>query len=93
MSLVICDMSSDLVVIWELSFEIPPPEFNFDLSSNAAMILAKSNKENPRSIAEKIKEILLKEVNDFSEINVAGPGFLNISFNFSYSEFRSWDIS
>ena len=61
----------------QIILETPPDKFNFDLSSNAAMILAKSNKENPRSIAEKIKEILLKEVNDFSEINVAGPGFLN----------------
>ena len=48
----------------QIILETPPDKFNFDLSSNAAMILAKSNKENPRSIAENIKEILLKEVNN-----------------------------
>jgi len=61
--------------------ETPPEKFNFDLSSNVAMVLAKKNKENPRNLAEKIKNILLKEVNDFSEISVAGPGFLNFKLN------------
>ena len=61
--------------------ETPPDKFNFDLSSNAAMILAKNVNKNPRVIAEKLKEILLKEIKDFSLIEIAGPGFLNFKIN------------
>ena len=61
--------------------ETPPDKFNFDLSSNAAMILAKNLNKNPRIIAEKLKEILLKEIKDFSLIEIAGPGFLNFKIN------------
>ncbi len=58
--------------------ENPPDEFDFDLSSNAAMIISKCARENPKNIAEKLKKILLKEIVDFSVIEIAGPGFLNI---------------
>ena len=61
--------------------ETPPDKFNFDLSSNAAMILAKNVNKNPRVIAEKLKEILLKEIKDFSFIEIAGPGFLNFKIS------------
>ena len=57
--------------------ENPPEKFNFDFSSNAAMVLAKNLGDNPRNIAEKIKKILIEEIKDFSEVEVAGPGFLN----------------
>ena len=61
--------------------ETPPDKFNFDLSSNAAMILAKNINKNPRVIAEQLKEILFKEIKDFSSIEIAGPGFLNFKIN------------
>ena len=57
--------------------EAPPDKFDFDFSSNAAMILSKTVKDNPRNIAEKIKNILEKKSKDFSKIDIAGPGFLN----------------
>ena len=59
--------------------ESPPEKFNYDFSSNAAMIIAKNVKINPRIIAEKIKEIIIKNSNNFSQIEVAGPGFLNFN--------------
>ena len=58
--------------------EKPPENFDFDFSSNIALVLAKANKKNPREIAEKIKNAISKEIDDFSTIEVAGPGFLNI---------------
>jgi len=58
--------------------EKPPENFDFDFSSNIALVLAKVNKKNPREIAEKIKDAISKEIDDFSTIEVAGPGFLNI---------------
>ncbi len=61
--------------------EIPPDKIDFDLSSNAAMILAKITKNNPRLIAEKLKEILKSEIKDFSSIEIAGPGFLNFKIS------------
>jgi arginyl-tRNA synthetase len=57
--------------------ENPPEKFNFDFSSNVAMVLAKNLADNPRNIAEKIKKILIEEIKDFSKVEVAGPGFLN----------------
>ena len=65
----------------QIVVENPPEKFDFDLSSNAAMIIAKLTKENPRNTAEKLKKILLKETKDFSEIDIAGPGFLNFKLN------------
>ena len=44
-----------------VNLEIPPQQFNFDLSCNIAMVLGKSNKLNPKDLAEKIKAILSKK--------------------------------
>tara|TARA_X000001036_G_scaffold331670_1_gene310416 strand:+ start:238 stop:1962 length:1725 start_codon:yes stop_codon:yes gene_type:complete len=64
-----------------VNLEIPPEQFNFDLSCNIALILGKSNKVNPKDLAEKIKEIFLKKIVNFSIIEIAGPGFLNIKLS------------
>jgi len=61
--------------------EIPPQEFNFDLSSNIALVLAKKNKQPPIKLANLIKDALLKDLNDFSEISIIAPGFINFKFN------------
>ena len=67
--------------IENIIIENPPEHFDYDLSSNAAMVLAKINNENPRLIAEKLKKIFIKELKDFSVIDIAGPGFLNFKIN------------
>src|SRR6266446_5246904 len=57
-----------------------------DYQSNAAMGLAKTlaektgQKQNPRAIAEKIKE-QLKLGDIATEISIAGPGFINLRLN------------
>ncbi len=61
--------------------EVPPQEFNFDLSSNIALVLAKKTKQSPIKLANFIKNILIKKINDFSDIEIAGPGFINFRFN------------
>jgi arginyl-tRNA synthetase len=61
--------------------EIPPQKFNFDLSSNIALVLAKKIKQPPVKLANLIKNIILKDLIDFSEIEIAGPGFINFRFN------------
>ena len=47
---------------------------------NGVMELAKKNKTNPRIIADAIVEKMNAE-EDYSNINVAGPGFINITFS------------
>jgi arginyl-tRNA synthetase len=69
----------------------PPKQREFgDLSSNVAMLWAKSAKKAPRSIAEAI----LKNIDDADGIlarqEIAGPGFLNFAFapKFYFSQLR-----
>ena len=61
-----------------ITLEVPPQKFNFDLSCNIVLILAKSNKLNPNKLAHQIKDSFLLNIKHFKEIEVAGPGFLNI---------------
>ena len=61
-----------------ISVETPPPEFNFDLSCNASLVLGKINKINPKEVAKKIKDLIFKELKDFKSVEIAGPGFLNL---------------
>ena len=61
----------------------PPRERKFgDYSANAAMLLAGAAKKKPRDVAEALAEAL--RANDaqgcFERIEVAGPGFLNVTF-------------
>ena len=65
-------------------FETPPEEFDFDLSSNIALVLAKKSKQDPKNLADQIKNLLLITLNDFKEIDVAGPGFLNFKFRYFF---------
>jgi len=64
-----------------VNLEVPPNHFNFDLSCNIAMVLGKKNKLNPKSLALNLRDIFLKEISSFSEIDIAGPGFLNIKLS------------
>ena len=50
---------------------------------NDAMQLAKTYRDNPRNIAEKIKGELEKD-SRFTNINIAGPGFINFSLSNEY---------
>ena len=61
--------------------ETPPQKINFDLSSNIALVLAKKIKQSPIVLAENLKKIMLDNLDDFSEISVAKPGFINFRFS------------
>ena len=64
-----------------VNLEIPPEKFNFDLSSNISLVLAKSNNKNPNDLAKKIRDILLENIEHFETIDIAGPGFINIKLS------------
>lgn len=55
------------------------PEFG-DYQYNGIMPLAKVYHKNPREIAEELL-IALKEDNLYKDVNIAGPGFINITFS------------
>lgn len=58
--------------------ELTRPDEQFgDYATSIALRLAKQVGKNPREIAEAIAEVLRSNDN-FSEVSVAGPGFLNI---------------
>jgi arginyl-tRNA synthetase len=61
--------------------EVAPPRdaAHGDLASNAALALAKAAKMKPRDIADKLAEKLRTDA-DIDRVEVAGPGFVNLSF-------------
>jgi len=61
--------------------EVSPPRdaAHGDLACNAAMVLAKAAKMKPRDIADRLAAKLRADA-DIEKVEVAGPGFLNMSF-------------
>ena len=63
-----------------ISFDIPKSSEHGDLSSNAAMLLSKKFKKNPRVIAQEIIDALLLDNSVIEKTEIAGPGFINFFF-------------
>ena len=62
--------------------EPPKDPTHGDMATNAAMVLAKEAKAKPRDLAEKIAERL--RVDDvIASVDVAGPGFINLTLKSS----------
>jgi arginyl-tRNA synthetase len=75
--LAVCRELYDIDVVVEL--ERPEEHFG-DFSTNVAMRLAKPLQKNPRDLAQAITEQLQKNTL-FSQVGVAGPGFINMTLN------------
>jgi arginyl-tRNA synthetase len=59
----------------------PPKEKSFgDLAANCALALAKEAKRNPRDLAAALAEKLRAASGHIAAVEVAGPGFLNVTF-------------
>ncbi|MEI7604465.1 MAG: arginine--tRNA ligase [bacterium] len=66
----------------DIELTIPPEKSMGDFSTNIAFLLSKDLKINPREIAEHIKLKLLDSSNNqISDVQIAGPGFINIFIN------------
>jgi len=63
-----------------VSVEPPRDATHGDLATNAAMVLAKQAKTNPRALAEKIVEKLAADPQVLSA-EIAGPGFINLKLD------------
>lgn len=90
----------DLIVAGVLPCEIDPGAVNVepprdpshgDVATNIALVLAKVAKKKPRDIAEPLAE-LLRQVADLSEVEVAGPGFINLRLSDTFVRDRLREI-
>ncbi|MFC0334682.1 arginine--tRNA ligase [Paenibacillus sepulcri] len=64
--------------------EVPKDKSHGDLATNAAMLLSKLAKKNPRQIAEAILAHLDKSKASIQSAEIAGPGFINFRIDKSY---------
>ena len=64
--------------------ETPRNKENGDYATNIAMQLTKIAKKPPRAIAEAIVEHIDKESASIESIDIAGPGFINITLQKDY---------
>ena len=70
--------------IKNITIELPPKNQKGDFACNAAMVMAKINNTSPQELAKILKEQLLIKFKEFKNIEIAGPGFLNIYFHDSF---------
>ena len=67
-----------------LSLNFPPKGQKADLACNVSMVLAKINKKPPLELANLLKDYFLKSFPEIAEIEIAKPGFLNITFKVNF---------
>ncbi|MBD5646872.1 MAG: arginine--tRNA ligase [Desulfovibrio sp.] len=72
----------ELDLPWPEKLVVEPPREakHGDLSTNAALVLAKEAKRNPRELAAVLAGRLPALCPDIESVEVAGPGFCNITF-------------
>jgi arginyl-tRNA synthetase len=78
--------SNNLEYLKNLSIKlnVPQDSSHGDYSTNAAMLLTKQLRKNPREIAQEIIDNLEGDNTIISKIEIAGPGFINFYFTPSY---------
>jgi len=65
----------------KFTVELPKHEGMGDFATNIALVVAGAEKKNPRELAKVIVEKLAKETDLIARLDIAGPGFINISIN------------
>lgn len=68
----------------EIHLESPKDKANGDYATNIAMQLTRIAKKAPRAIAEAIVKNLDKESANIEKVEIAGPGFINITIKKDY---------
>lgn len=81
------ELTAEGVLPEGLSFDnvaVEPPRdaLHGDMATNAAMVLAKPAKSNPRAIAQSLADKLSADAR-IDSVDVAGPGFINLRLNAS----------
>jgi len=67
-----------------INVDIPPLNFDCDISTNVAMVLSKANKKSPIDIANTLVGLIKDTDEKIETISVAKPGFINIKFKAIY---------
>ena len=81
-ALVAQELPSDLALPAQITLERPKNRDHGDYATSIALALAKPAGMNPRAVAELLRTYLLADVEikgSISTIDIAGPGFLNIT--------------
>lgn len=73
------ELSADAVIAG-VTIEPPREASHGDVATNAALVLAKSAGKKPRELASKIAEVL-KGVDEIESVEIAGPGFINLTLS------------
>jgi len=68
----------------KIQIERPDDPAHGDLSSNIALVMGKELKRKPRELAGEIAGRISLDKNFVERIDVAGPGFINLSFSHRY---------
>ena len=67
-----------------INVDIPPSNFDCDISTNVAMVLSKANKKSPIDVANTLIDLIKSVDEKIETISVAKPGFINIKFKAIY---------
>jgi len=67
-----------------INVDIPPPNFDCDISTNVAMVLSKANKKSPIDVANSLIDLIKNNDDEIETISIAKPGFINIKFKAIY---------
>ena len=71
-----------------INVDIPPANFDCDISTNVAMVLSKINRKNPLEIANQLIDLIKADDINIKSVTVAKPGFINIKFeHFFWNKF------
>jgi len=67
-----------------VNVDIPPSNFDCDISTNVSMVLSKINKKSPLDLADQLVEFIKKDDPNIDNITIVKPGFINIKFKTIY---------
>ena len=64
----------------QINVDIPPSNFDYDISTNVALVLSKVNKKSPLDVANILINLIKVADDEIETISIAKPGFINIKF-------------
>ncbi len=67
-----------------INTDIPPKQFDCDISTNVSMVLSKINSTQPLELANKLAKLIKKNDTNIDIIEVVKPGFINIKFKHTF---------
>lgn len=77
------DIVKEMGLAWpdKATIDTPKAAGFGDLAANIALVLAKQAGQNPRELATRIAAALRSKDADITGIDIAGPGFLNVTYS------------